>query len=291
VHIDFAGPFLGKMFLISVDAHSKWIDVGIMNNITAETTINELRKLFAIHGLPDMIVSDNGPTFVSEKFREFVQMNGIIHSKSSIYHPATNGLAERAVQTFKNALLKMSNGTIEQKVARFLISYRSTPNSVTGLSPAELLLGRKIKTRIDLVHNDVVSNVNKARNSQKLAHDVNSKFREFFVNDKVFVKNFNAKYPRYVPGVIVNKIEPYSYNVLSNSIVKRVHVDHIIGCENNDDIYNNVIEHNNSENAVEDQTPIVSGEVNVRSQEIQNQIDDKHNDIFPKQENVNTKKK
>jgi hypothetical protein len=115
IHIDFAGPFLGKMFLITVDSHSKWIDVSVMNNITAETTIDQLRKLFSTHGLPDMIVSDNGPTFTSEKFSEFVRLNGITHAKSSPFHPSTNGLAERAVQTFKNSMIKMNNGSIEKK--------------------------------------------------------------------------------------------------------------------------------------------------------------------------------
>ena len=236
IHIDFAGPFLGKMFLILVDSHSKWIDVSIMNSIDAEHTVNELRKIFATHGLPNKIVSDNGPTFISKTFKDFMTMNGIIHAKSSPYHPESNGLAERAVQTFKTSMLKMSKGSIEQKVTRFLIKYRSTPSTVTGLSPAELMLGRKIKTRIDLVHQNLISNVQKAQSAQKAYHDKRTKFREFSINDQVFVKNFVSKYPRYFPGTIVGKSEPYSYKVLVNSIVKRVHVDHIIASSNNDEI-------------------------------------------------------
>ena len=110
-----------------------------MTKITAEATITEICKFCATHGLLHKLVNDNGPTFCSELFSEFMRMNGIVHIKSLPYHPSTNGLADWAVQTFKHGLLKMSDGTIEQKVTRFLIKYRSTPNSVTGVTPAELL--------------------------------------------------------------------------------------------------------------------------------------------------------
>ena len=61
----------------------------------------------------------------------------------SPYHPSSNGLAERAMQTFKQGLKKMKYGTLQTKISRFLFSYRTTPQSTTGVSPAELLMGRK----------------------------------------------------------------------------------------------------------------------------------------------------
>ena len=70
-------------------------------------------------GLPEKLVSDNGPTFVSAEFKEFLQRNGIIvHTTASPYHPSSNGLAERAVQTFKNGLRKMKDGSLQTKIAR-----------------------------------------------------------------------------------------------------------------------------------------------------------------------------
>ena len=87
LHLDFAGPFLGKMYLVLVDAHSKWLDVQIMNSITSEMTISRLRSIFATHGLPQQIVTDNGPTFTSEAFKEFTKLNGIKHTFSAPYHP------------------------------------------------------------------------------------------------------------------------------------------------------------------------------------------------------------
>ncbi|XP_018407383.1 PREDICTED: uncharacterized protein K02A2.6-like [Cyphomyrmex costatus] len=60
IHIDFAGPFLGKMFLLMIDAFSKWPEVHIVKDITAKTTIMKLREIFAAYGLPQVVVTDNG---------------------------------------------------------------------------------------------------------------------------------------------------------------------------------------------------------------------------------------
>ena len=98
---------------------------------TAKKTIAELRKLFAAHRLPELLVSDNGAQFTSQEFEEFLKANGIKHIRSTPYHPATNGEAERFVQTFKHAMkaAKSDEGTWETKLARFLLMYRSTPNT------------------------------------------------------------------------------------------------------------------------------------------------------------------
>ena len=107
LHLDYAGPFMGKIFLLIVDAHSKWMDVHLTHTSTSQITVDKLRQTFATFGLPGMIVTDNGPSFTSKEFQSFMTENGIIHKKSSPYHPATNGLAERAVQTFKCGLKKV----------------------------------------------------------------------------------------------------------------------------------------------------------------------------------------
>ena len=153
LHIDHAGPFLGKTYLVVVDAHSKWIDVSIVNSTSSECTIKQLLKLFATHGIPQQIVSDNGTGFTSQEFEQFVQQNGIKHILSSPYHPASNGLAERAVQTFKSGVSKLQ-GPIENRLLHFLFKYRITPQSTTGISPAELLMGRRLRSYLDLLHPD-----------------------------------------------------------------------------------------------------------------------------------------
>ena len=87
VHCDFAGPFLGYMFFVVIDAHSKWIEAHQMSSITSTVTIRHLRDIFSQHGLPETIVTENGTSFVSEEFKQFLEENGISHIRSSPYHP------------------------------------------------------------------------------------------------------------------------------------------------------------------------------------------------------------
>ena len=101
--MDFAGPLLCHMFFVAIDAHSKWPEVVVMTS-TSEKTIEALRSMFAHHGLPEQLVTDNGPQFTSSEFSQFLKENHIKHIVSTPYHSALNGLAERFVQTLKRAL-------------------------------------------------------------------------------------------------------------------------------------------------------------------------------------------
>ena len=85
------------MFLVLIDTHSKWMDMHTVPSATSHSTISVLRTIFASHGLPEILVSDNGTAFTSSEFGIFLRQNGIRHITSAPYHPATNGLAERAV--------------------------------------------------------------------------------------------------------------------------------------------------------------------------------------------------
>ena len=226
LHIDFAGPFLGKMFLIIVDAHSKWIESVIMNEITAPSTILQLRKVFAIHGLPDVIVSDNGPTFTSECFGAFLRHNGVRHICCSPFHPASNGLAERAVQIFKKSLKTNTGGSLEERVLRFLTKYRSTPQSTTGLSPAQLLFGRNLKTQLDLLFPNTHSKVVGSQEKQKANHDKTAFPRHLEADDHVYYRNF-SKGPKWMKGTIAEKTGPVSFKIEGPSGVVKRHQDHI----------------------------------------------------------------
>ena len=105
--MDFAGPIDNHMLLVIIDAHSKWLEVFPLKSASSAATIMKLRALFASHGIPDSVVSDNGSPFVSAEMKEFLAANGVKQITSSPYHPASNGLAERAVQTCKAAIKKI----------------------------------------------------------------------------------------------------------------------------------------------------------------------------------------
>ena len=90
--------------------------------MSSEKTIETLRSVFATHGLPQMLVTDNGPAFTSNEFRKFTQKNGIKHVTSAPYHPSSNGQAERAVQTVKQGLKRMPGKSVQEDCLSFFLS-------------------------------------------------------------------------------------------------------------------------------------------------------------------------
>ena len=143
LHINFAGPHLGMMYLILVDLFSKWVDVYPVKTANSTATIEKLRASFATHGVPEILVSDNASCFKSEEFGEFMKKNNIRHITSAPYHPSTNSLAERGVQTFKNSLGKMflannRNYSVQTLINSFLFSYHITLHTATRSTPVEL---------------------------------------------------------------------------------------------------------------------------------------------------------
>ena len=180
LHIDYAGPLDGKMFLVVIDAHSKWIEVFPVTSATAQSTVHKLRQLFSQFGFPESIVSDNGTQFTAQEFGNFCTSNGIQHIRVLLYHPSSNGLAERAVQVFNCSwagFLHSLFELVEDKVARLLFQYRITPHTTTGLSPSEMLMGRKLRSRLDRVKPDVQQRVIQKQYKQKLDHDSRCKDR------------------------------------------------------------------------------------------------------------------
>ena len=162
------------MLLVVVDAHTKWTEVIPVSNATSLSTIQQLRTLFAQFGIPRTVVTDNGTCFTSEEFKSFLTKNGISHVRSALYHPALNGLAERAVRIVKEGLHKMKEGTLSDRLARFLIAYCNTLHSTTGASTSELMFGRRIDpsaTRLDMIKPSLEARVERNQLRQKRGHD------------------------------------------------------------------------------------------------------------------------
>ena len=170
-----------------MDAHSKWLDVHPVSSATSSVTITYLRHLFTIHGLPETIVTDNGSVFTST---EFTTHKGIHHSTSAPFHPASNGLAERAVQTFKAAMRKQESGSLEDKLARFLFRYCITPHSTTGETSAKLLMGWQLHSHLSQMHPDLERKVSLEQSRQKEQHDKGAQERNFKAGDSVFMRLF-----------------------------------------------------------------------------------------------------
>ncbi|UYV80580.1 hypothetical protein LAZ67_19000797 [Cordylochernes scorpioides] len=227
LHIDHAGSFQGKIFLVVVDAYSKWIEAKIVSTTSTETTINCLKEIFATHGLADVIVSDNGTSFTSEPFRTFLKRNGVRHILCAPYHAASNGQVERAIQTLKNLLRKNSSGNWTTRLSRSLLSMRIAINSTTQKSPAQLLMNRNLKSLINKFHPEGVSE-GRMRQEDRFIRNWKP-HRVVNEGQAVIARGYHG--PRWLPGVVREKTGPVSIKVETNDgeIVNR-HLDQVRSC-------------------------------------------------------------
>ena len=156
-----------------------------------------------------MLVTDNGPAFTSSDFELFVKRNGIRNVTSSPYHPSTNGLVERAVQTFKQ-VMKKTTGPLETRICRFLLSYRLTPHSSTGQSPAQMLMSRRPRSLLDLVFPQTRHmHVRRSQERQMEHHNKHCRQRSFQLDETVLARNF-SRGPAWLKGQIVQIRGPLS---------------------------------------------------------------------------------
>ena len=186
------------------------------------------KHFFSNFGLPDEIVSDNGPQFTAQQFQEFCKCNGIKHSRTPPYHPASNGAAERAVQVVKSAMKKMRSPTLlSRKLAEFLLIYRSTPHAATGLRPDELFLRRRLKTRLSLISPNLTPTIEKQQDKQKAPHDGKRPLVTFSKGEKVLVCNKRGN-TKWVSGTVIRQKSPVTYLVMVGDKIRFCHADHLL---------------------------------------------------------------
>ena len=204
IGIDLSGPYpTGETLLVVVDYYSRYPEVEILRSTTAKVIINRLNKIFATHGLPKQIVSDNGPQFVSREFQQFCVENGIKHRKVTPYWPAANGEVERFNGVLKQAIqrFRVEKADWRTEIYTFLFNYRNTPHTTTGAAPASLLFNRHIRTKLPTVgakcndHKEMRVKDEKMK-SKRIRSGV---IRHFRLGDKVIIKAIRrTKYdPQY----------------------------------------------------------------------------------------------
>ncbi|XP_064488330.1 uncharacterized protein K02A2.6-like [Ornithodoros turicata] len=229
LHADFA-ELHGKHYLIVIDAFSKWPDIIQMTGTNALKTISAFQDIFVQNGLPEVLVTDNGPPFTSQVFEDFLKQRGIHHVLTPPYHPQSNGLAENFVRTFKTALRRFEEGGDKDKLRDFLFKYRVTPHVTTGRPPCELLNNRHYRSLLDLVRPSEVTCSGRdslARERQKRNYDRRTQDRQFSVDQGVWMLD-NSKKGHWKTGTIVSKQGSVIFTVRDASgKVHRVHKDHL----------------------------------------------------------------
>lgn len=153
--LDIVGPFETAAYdcryaITLTDYYSKWPEVAFTPSITTSVVIGFLNSVFSRHGNPECLVTDNGPQLTSSIFTAFLDEWNIVHTKTSVYHPAANGAVERFNKVLKDCvqMAVLQKRPWKQAVLDFLQTYRSTPHAMTGVSPFELLYRRKMRTKL-----------------------------------------------------------------------------------------------------------------------------------------------
>ena len=215
IHIDYCGPLHGYYYLIVVDATSKWVEVFKTKYTTSTVTISLLRTCFSQFGIPVVLVSDNAQNFKSHEFESYLQSLGVKHLPTAIHSPHMNGQAERIVEIFKDRISDLNKGgDVQEKIDKFLFKYRLTPHAITGISPSELMFGRRIRCVFDLVrpHESIQDRViaNQAR-MKKYSDPVRPRKLDLKPQDKVLVRNYGIG-SKWTNGTIKKKTGPVTYD-------------------------------------------------------------------------------
>ncbi|UYV66893.1 ACSF3 [Cordylochernes scorpioides] len=294
--IDIVGPIGHHYVLTVIDYYSSYPEAMIIEDISSKTIIKKLMEIFARHGYPHEVVTDNGLQFVSTSMKRFLKECGIRHIKASPYYPKSNGKIER----FHRFLKKQFNSSSEEgkdwkeDLSRILMSYRNTPNGSTGKTPAFLLFSREIKTKLSSLVNDAEedeSNIKEFnmvyKEKMKTYNDIIRKAipHNFEIGNLVYVanpnngkldSNFRSEHHVILENTSINSFK--LVNTKNGKIINRnaKHLKHVPTQETNQDI-SDLIPEESQENLSSDSTRIEhlnSSDVQIPDDNFSNQDKD-----------------
>jgi hypothetical protein len=131
------------------------------------------------------------------------------------------------VRIFKEGIEKMKEGSMRTKLSRFLLNYSITPHTTTGVPPAELLMGRHLRTQLDLIQPNLGDRVREEQSQKKEVHDYHARERIIKTGNLVYAKYF-TKPKSWMPGTVVKKTGTVSAEIqLDDGLIIRRHQDHL----------------------------------------------------------------
>ncbi len=211
----------GQRFVVLVDTYSDYIEVAELQDMTSGTLIQSIKPIFATHGVPGILISDNGPNYASAEFAKFANEWDFRHVTSSPHHSQGNGKAESAVKIIKSIIKKASRdgGCIWKAI----MEWRNTPTPRMTSSPAQRLMSRRVRTLLPVktslykpeIQEDVTTQVALKRKRAKKYFDRHAKpLPELVYGQPVRVKTRpKVTDSPWRPGIIAEKVAPRSYIV------------------------------------------------------------------------------
>ena len=134
----------GEFYVVAVDLYSDYIEVGQLSDLTSEALISQLKPIFATHGIPAVLITDNGSNYDSRDFKEFSTSWDFRHVTTSPHHHQANGKAESAVKIIKNIVKKAKKDSSDKWKA--ILEWRNAPTPNSSSSPAQRLMSRRTRS-------------------------------------------------------------------------------------------------------------------------------------------------
>ena len=222
-------------YLVTVDHFSDFIELDELDNTLSTTVIDKSKAHFSRHGIPEVLLTDNGPQFVSVDFASFCTLYGITHITSSPYWPRGNGKAESAVKVVKSLMKKCTD------IHLAILHYRNTPQQGHTYSPAQRSLGRRTRSTLPMatqllmpegLSSDLVqSQISSKRHKAKVHFDKRAQTRN---NDDINIGDFvymkpppRARGKPWQYGKVVSNPAPRSYEVEGSVGISRRNRAHV----------------------------------------------------------------
>lgn len=241
--IDIKGPVYDTQhrpcyILVMIDCFSKYVTTKVSQNVNSAKIIEFLQNIFTVFGYCTKLTTDNGPQFISHDFREFLKSVGIVHIRSSLYNPQSNGVVERVNKNLKKLIdtTEFSNFSELQKVVdNYVLNYNTTVHSTTGKSPCDVMFSFSAKSKLNIVKCDseysTKTDQEFTARSQRRADYANERRRPsnslpYKVNDYVFTKRGGIR-------KLVKQIGPFTFrldngfSINSRNILRRAKSEEI----------------------------------------------------------------
>jgi len=223
-----------KKYVLVIDYYSKYFEIAHLENESTSALIIKLKKMFARHGIPKIVFSDNGPQFTSRDFKTFSTNWDFEQQMSSPEYPRSNGLVERKIQTVKRTLKKANESNDDPYLSLLILNTAPDEN---GISPASLLYKRHLRTNLPTIKESFNENskqfqrkyTSDIRESEQLHYDARSRKLQPLEEETTVRINSKNDSPRWKRKgkIIAKRTEPRSYDVLNENgnIIRRNRID------------------------------------------------------------------